>query len=126
MSDHIGAAATFLSDWNDANASMKQRVQGRSKSMRDQAMESFAEAMRDCDRAIENIVDKHQENVARSAERLREYHKQLSREEARRRSAEEQRLFYEEALISALNARSLRQEDVLREIERREDFDRVG
>lgn len=124
--DNVGAAATFLSDWNDANGSMKQRVQNRNRTMREQAMESFADAMRDCDKAVEGIVDKHHESVAKSAEKLKEYHARVAREESRRRAAEEQRLFYEEALISALNARNIRQEDALRDQERREDFDRIG
>lgn len=124
--DTIGAAATFLSDWNDAKATAKQQVQARSKVMHDKAMETFADAMRDCDKAIEGIVDKHQENVAKSAEKLREYHKKLAKEEQRAKSAEQQRLFYEEALVSSINARNVMKEEMLEEIERRENFAALG
>lgn len=122
--DSIGAAATFLSDWNDAKASAKQVSAQRSKTDRDKAMETFAEAMRDCDKAIENVVDKHQETVAKSAEKLKEYHKKLKLEEERAKHAEEQRLFYEEALISSINQRNFLMEQANDDIERRDAFRR--
>lgn len=120
--DNIGAAATFLSDWSDALANAQKKVQTKQKLDHDRAMETFAEAMRDCDKAVESIVEKHQENVAKSAEKLKEYHKKLAREEQRQRAADEQRLFFEEALISSINARNMRKEDMLADAERREDL----
>lgn len=124
--DTIGAAATFLSDWNDAMATAKKDVQSRSRSLHDKAMETFADAMRDCDKAIEGIMEKHQENVAKSAEKLKEHRKKVAAEERREKAAEEQRLFYEEALISAINQRNVLMEDLVNDIERREKFATLG
>lgn len=124
--DTVGAAASFLSDWNDAMAKAKDQVQGRAKTSRERAMESFADAMIECDKAVESIVDKHQENVARSAQKLREYHKKLAVEEQRRRAAEDQREFLAEAQVRAINRRNQALEDMMFARERRESFDARG
>jgi hypothetical protein len=118
------ANAKLFSDWNEARAEVQK--QQKPKTEREKAMETFAEAMRDCDKAIENIVDKHHETVAKSAKKQAEYRKELARQEQIQRRMDEQRLFHEEALISQLNLRNMLKEDRFEEMERREQFAALG
>lgn len=124
--DTIGSASTFLSDWNEARAYVKQQELQRSKNARERAMESFADAMRDCDKAIDGIVEKHQETVAKANERIKELRRKQAKEEQRRKSADDQRLFYEEALVRSINLRNMHMEDVKDDEERRETFAAMG
>lgn len=124
--DTIGAASSFLSDWSDARAYVKQQEMQRTKASRERAMETFAEAMRECDKAVDGIMEKHQENVAKANERIKEFRRKQAAVEQRAKHAEEQRLFYEEALIRSINIRNMRIEDMKDDEERREDLDLVG
>ncbi|MDL2263800.1 hypothetical protein LJC31_04010 [Synergistaceae bacterium OttesenSCG-928-I11] len=125
--DKIGAAnAAFLSDWNEAHANIQKQMQQKPKTSREQAMEAFADAMRNCDKAIENVVDKHHESVAESAKKNAEYRKKVARQEQIQKRAEEQRLFHEERLINQLNLRNMLKERKLEDVERRELFDALG
>lgn len=124
--DTIGAASSFLSDWSDARAYVRQREMQRSKTSRERAMEAFADAMRDCDKAVDGIMEKHQESVAKANERIKEFRRKQAAEEQRAEHAEEQRLFYEEALIRSINIRNMRIEDMKDDADRREVLGLVG
>ncbi len=121
---NIGAAnAMLLSDWNKARAEVQKQKQ---KTDRDKAMEAFANAMRDCDKAIENIVDKHHESVAESAKKRDAYRKKVALQEQIQKRADEQRRFHEEALINQLNLRNMLKERRIEDMERREQFAAMG
>lgn len=119
-------SASSMSDWHDARANVPRQAQQKQKSDRDKAMETFADAMRDCDKAIETVVDKHQESVAQSMEKIKEYRKKLAREEQREKAAEEQRLFYAEVLAKQVSLRNMLKEQRMEDTERREEFDARG
>jgi hypothetical protein len=114
--------AAFLSDWNEAQAQMKRQAQRKPKDDRERAMEAFADVMRDCDKAIENIVDKHHESVAKSAKERDEYRKKTALQEQIQKRADEQRRFHEERLINQINLRNMMKEQMLEDQERREEF----
>lgn len=125
--DNIGAAnAKLLSDWNEARAEVQKQARQKPKSDREKAMEAFADALRDCDKAIENVVDKHHESVAKSAKMRDEYRKEVALQERIQKSADDQHRFHEEALINQLNLRNMLKERQVEETERREQFAALG
>ncbi len=124
---NIGAAnAMLLSDWNEARAKVQKQMRQKSTTDREQAMVVFADAMMDCDKAIENIMDKHHESVAKSAKKRDAYRKKVALQEQIQKRAEEQRRFHEEALINQLNLRNMLKELRIEDMERREQFAATG
>ena len=96
----------------------------RSKSARDsgdqRAREAFYKAVRSCDKAMENVVDKHLESVKKSAERLAEYRKKKAVEDQARQRADTMRKINENILIERINHHNLMEEIRVRELNRRE------
>ena len=124
---NIGAAnAMLLSDWNEARAEVQKQMRQKPKTDREKAMEAFADAMRDCDKAIESIVDKHHKSVAESAKKRDAYRKKLALQEQIQKRADEQHRFHEEAVINQLNLRNMLKERRIEDMERREQFAALG
>ena len=86
------------------------------------AREAFYKAVRSCDKAMENMVDKHLESVRKSAVRLAEYRRKKAVEDRARRHADEIRVINENILIERINHRNMLEEIRIRELNRRELF----
>ena len=102
---------------------LMQGVPRKSKATADsdkRAREAFYKAMRSCDKAMENVVDKHHESVREAAERLAEYRKKKAVEDRARQRADEMRRINENILIERINHRNLLEEIRIREFNRRE------
>ena len=84
------------------------------------AREAFYKALRSCDKAMENMVDKHHESVRESAARLAEYRKKKAVEDRARQRADEMRRVSEDILIERINHRNMLEEIRIREFNRRE------
>ena len=82
--------------------------------------EAFYKAVRSCDKAIENVVDKHHESVRKSAVRLAEYRKKKAVEDQARQRADEMRRIHENILIERINHRNMLEEIRIREFNRKE------
>ena len=91
-----------------------------SKDSDQQAREAFYKAVRSCDKAMENVVDKHLENVKKSAERLAEYRKKKAVEDKARQRADTMRRVSENILIERINHKNMLEEIRIRELNRRE------
>jgi hypothetical protein len=110
----------------DANAFLMQNWDrpprppaSQSKSERKKAMEMFGKVLRDCDKAMERVMDDHIENVAKSAKELAEYRKKRAVVERKKDAADRQRMINEEILVSRINQRNM-----LAEL-RADDIDRI-
>lgn len=127
MSINIGASnAALLSAWNDAQQKRATQQQPNQKSSRQRAMEAFADAMRDCDEAMGNIVDEHHKRVAENAKRRDENNKIRAREERVQRAADERERLQELSAIKQFNLRNMLEEQRIDDSLRREMFDARG
>lgn len=123
----IGAAnAMLLSDWNEAREKVQREQSQREKSDQQKAMEAFAQALHDCDKAMENVVDKHQESVAESAKKRAEYRKKVAKEEQIQKRLDEQQQFYEESTMRQINMRNMMKQLRVDDENRRERFAATG
>jgi hypothetical protein len=113
------ANALFLQELKNA-AKNRRTVSAPTESERKKAMEMFGKALRDCDKAMERVMDKHIESVAKSAEEHAEYRKRKAQADRKKASADEQRLLNEKILISRINQRNLLEEIKADDINRRE------
>jgi hypothetical protein len=84
------------------------------------AREAFHKAVRACDKAAERMMDKHLENVRKSAERLAEYRKKKAVTDRARRRADDIRTINENILIERINHRNMLEEIRVRELNRDE------
>jgi len=100
------------------NASRKPKPGSDSDQQR--AREAFYKAVRSCDKAMENLVDKHHESVRKSAVRLAEYRKRKAVEDRARQRADEIRALNEDILIERINHRNMLEEIRIREFNRKE------
>ena len=104
-------------------ALMGSNTHQRPKSAKDseqRAREAFYKAVRSCDKAMENVVDKHLESVRKSAARLAEYRKKKAFEDRARQRADTMRAINENILIERINHRNLMEEIRVRELNRSE------
>ena len=74
------------------------------------AREAFYNAVRDCDKAMENVIDKHLESVKEAAIRLAEYRKRKAVEDRARNQADMMRELNEKILIERINNRNMLEE----------------
>lgn len=112
--------ALFLPAWNEAQKRAKPQD---GDSDRQKAMEAFAKAMRDCDKAMENVMDKHHESVAKSAQKRDEYRKKRAQQERLQKTAEARRDFNRQAVAQAQERRELTNELRIEAAERQARFD---
>jgi hypothetical protein len=84
------------------------------------AREAFYKAVTACDKATERMVDKHLENVKKSAERLAEYRRRKAVTDSARRRADDMRTINENILIERINHRNMLEEIRVREFNRSE------
>ena len=99
------------------NASRKLKSGGSSEQS---AREAFQKAVRSCDKAMENVMDKHHESVRESAVRLAEYRKKKAVEDRVRQRADEMRRINENILIERINHRNMLEEIRIRDFNRKE------
>ena len=90
------------------------------------AREAFYKAVRSCDKALENMVDKHLESVRKSAARLAEYRKKKAIEDQARQRADMMRTINENILLERINHRNMLEEIRIRELNRSELLKDVG
>ena len=100
------------------NAAKKSKTNADSDQQR--AREAFYKAVRSCDKAMENVMDKHHESVRESAVRLAEYRKKKAVEDRARQRAAEMRRLNENILIERINHRNMLEEIRIRDFNRRE------
>jgi hypothetical protein len=112
----MDANAFLMKNWNRPPRSPA----SQSKSERKKAMEMFGEVLRDCDKAMERVMDDHIENVAKSAKELAEYRKKRAVAERQRDAADKQRMINEEILVSRINQRNMLAELRTDDINRRD------
>ena len=91
-----------------------------SESDQQQAREAFHKALRACDKATERMVDKHLENVKKSAEKQAEYRKRRAFTDRARKKADDMRTMSENILIERINHRNMLEEIRVRELNRDE------
>jgi len=112
---------------NHVNSTLQAFIQNATKESKSlansgeqRAREAFYKAVRSCDKAMENVMDKHHESVRESAERLAEYRKKKAVEDRARQRADEMRRINEDILIERINHRNMLEEIRIREFNRRE------
>jgi hypothetical protein len=116
-------SALFLQELKNT-AKNRRKVSDPTESERKKAMEMFGKALRDCDKAMERVMDKHIESVAKSAKEQAQYRKRKAQADRAKASAEDQRLFNEKILLSRINQRNLLEEIRADDINRREQLAR--
>jgi hypothetical protein len=109
--------ALFLPAWNDAKRNAKKQAE---PSEQQKAMEAFAKALKDCDKATERMMDKHHQTVAESAKKIAAYRKKKAVDDRRVQEAENQRLLQENLMIQRINHRNMLEEIRIEDINRRE------
>ena len=113
-----------VSSIDHANSAFQALMQSASKksvaNSEQSAREAFYKALRSCDKAMENMVDKHHESVRESAIRLAEYRKRKAAEDRVRQRADEMRRVNEDILIERINHRNMLEEIRIREFNRKE------
>ena len=100
------------------NASRKSKPVTESDQQR--AREAFYKAISSCDKAMENMVDKHLENVRESAVRLAEYRKKKAIEDRARQRADDMRKINENIMVERINHRNMLEEIRIREFNKKE------
>lgn len=121
MSMSVGCAVMnnmLLHDWSEQTAN-------RGQTPRNKGMALYYKAVRDCDKAMETVMDKHHESVAKSAEKMKEYRSKKAREDAVRKAADDRRRMNEEAAVRAVDYREFMQELRLSDENRRAAFQMV-
>jgi hypothetical protein len=110
------ANSLFIDAWNDVS----RKVKHVTESDQQKAREAFYNAVRDCDRATENMVDKHLESVAESAKKLAEYRKKKAVADRAMKAADQQRVLNENILLERINYQNMLEETRIRELNRKE------
>ncbi|MDR1886224.1 MAG: hypothetical protein LBQ56_08095 [Synergistaceae bacterium] len=109
--------ALFLPAWNDAKRNVRKQADSTDQQ---RAMEAFAKALRNCDKATERMMDKHHQTVAESAKKIAAYRKKKAVEDRRVQEAENQRLLQENLMIQRINHRNMLEEIRIEELNRRD------
>jgi hypothetical protein len=122
--NNVMDAGTLLSQAREYAAKAAKAMNDQKEAERKKAMEAFGQALRDCDKAIERVMDKHIESVAKSAKELAEYRKRKAIAERIRDSADERRLMNERIIIDRINQRNELAAMKADDIKRRELLDR--
>ncbi|MDR1943920.1 MAG: hypothetical protein LBQ19_03775 [Synergistaceae bacterium] len=104
---NVGNANSLFQQARDNEARKPRKP---SKSEQEKAMELFGKALRDCDKASEQMMDDHIENVAKSAKERAEYHKRKAVLDKIRISADERKMINEQIILNRINQRSLLEE----------------
>ena len=99
---------------------VSRRANQAAESDQQRAREAFHNAVRACDKAAERMMDKHLENVKKSAERLAEYRKRRAFTDRARKKADDMRTMSENILIERINHRNMLEEIRVRELNRDE------
>ena len=115
------ANALFLPAWNAAQERAKRNMPPDDDRRR--AMAAFGKAMRDCDKAMEDVMDRHHESVAESAKKREAYRKKRAQQERVQRAADELRTLNREAVLQAQARRDWMQEMRMEADARTERFD---
>ena len=110
------ANSVFMSLLNDTSRKAKQGTE----SDQQRAREAFYKAVRSCDKAAERMVDKHLENVKKSAEKQADYRKRKAVTDRARKRADDIRTLNENILIERINHRNMLEEVRIRELNRKE------
>jgi hypothetical protein len=122
--NNVTDANAFLLQARENAARTARAVKSQSESEREKAMEMFGKALHDCDKAMERVMDKHIESVAKSAKELAERRKRRALAERIQDSADEQRLMNEKIILNRINQRNLLAEIKADDINRRELLER--
>lgn len=108
--------ALFLPAWQNAKRQAKEATSSGQR----RAMESYYKAVQNCDKATENMMDKHHKSVAESAKKIAEYRKRKARLDKTVEAAEKQRLFHENMLIERINHQNMLEGMRIDELNRKE------
>jgi ribosomal protein L22 len=106
----------FMNVLKDVSRKVKPIVE----SDQQRAHEAFYKAVRSCDKATERMVDKHLENVKKSAEAQAEYRKKKAVVDQAKQHADDMKTMNENILIERINHRNMLEELRIRETNRRE------
>ncbi|MDR3320839.1 MAG: hypothetical protein LBS93_00190 [Synergistaceae bacterium] len=110
------AKALFSQAWNNVSRAAKKTEE----SERQKAMEMFGKALQDCEKASEDMMDKHHEIVVKSAKKLAEYHKRKAVFDRIRANADEQKMINERIVVNRLNQHNMLEEIRSDDVSRRE------
>ncbi|MDR0615266.1 MAG: hypothetical protein LBG29_00505 [Synergistaceae bacterium] len=104
--NNVTDAGAFLSQVREYAAKAAKTLNDQKEAERKKAMEAFGQALYACDKAIERVMDKHIESVAKSAKELAEYRKRKAIAERIRDSADERYLMNERIILDRINQRN--------------------
>jgi hypothetical protein len=110
------ANALFLPAWNNVVRAVKKTEESEQQ----KAMEMFGKALNECEKASEQVMDKHHETVAKSAKKLAEYHKRKAIFDRIRANADEQKMVNEQIVMRRMNQHNLLEGIRTDDINRRE------
>lgn len=110
------ANALFLPMWNKVVREVKKPP----PTEQEQVMHAFRKALRSCDKATENMMDKHHETVAKSAKKIAEYRKKKAQQDRIHEAALERELINESIMIQRINHRNMLEEIRVDELNRDE------
>jgi hypothetical protein len=96
----------FMDMWEKASRNVKKTE----KSEQEKGMELFGKALDDVNKASDRMMDNHLESVAKSAKEQAEYRKKKAVREKAEQSAEDMKLFAEQALLNRINQRAMMEE----------------
>ncbi|GHV29779.1 hypothetical protein FACS1894167_09580 [Synergistales bacterium] len=96
----------FMDMWEKATRNIKKTE----KSDQEKGMELFGKALDDVNKASDRMMDDHLESVAKSAKEQAEYRKKKAVQEKAEQSAEDMKLFAEQALLNRINQRAMMSE----------------
>ena len=101
MADYSGVVGrNFQQAWDNRS----QMLSAPKKSKEDEKLrEAFQNALRECDRAMENVMDRHHESVAKSNEKKAEYNKKKAVQEEIEKAALNREMLNEQAVIQRIN-----------------------
>lgn len=122
MSAGSATGVNLLQDWNNIVKNVREAMQPA----KNPGLGAYYAAKQNCDKAMENVMDKHHESVAASAKKMKEYRKKKAREDAIREAAREVRITNQEAADRAYNYREFMRTLRLKDDERRAMFEAVA
>ena len=102
-----GANASILSMWKHMQQTRKSDTQQTSLSQKEKGMKVYWDAVRSCDKAMANVVDKHHESVRKSAKQRDEYRKKQRQLERAQEQADKIRDMNELRLLEQIKQRAI-------------------
>lgn len=120
-----GAGSSLLSMWSHMQRTRKSPQQ-TSQSQKEQAMKVYWDGVRSCDKAMEDVVDKHHESVRKSAKLRDEYRKKQKQLERAQDQADKIRDMNELRLLSQIKQRAIFEQMRVNEEDQRELLKRAG